>query len=128
MGLEILLPVRAIGFALEVAVQLVMAAPLLAPAVKATSAAVEEVTVAVPMVGAAGAAVEVESAVEGDDALLTPTELVQVTVNVYEVAGVRPVTVMGPTPPPVFLVAEMEWGELSAVHSLIACPLAAPCV
>ena len=105
-----------------------MAAPFAAPAVKSTEADVEEVTVAVPMVGAAGGAVEVESAVDADDGLLTPTELVQVTVNVDEVAGVKPVTVMGPTPPPVFLVAEIEWGLLSAVHSLIACPFDAPCV
>ena len=35
---------------------------------------------------------------------------------------------MGPTPPSLLWLAEMEWGELSAVHAVIDCPFDAPCV
>ena len=54
--------------------------------------------VAVPIVGAPGTAAGVTE-FDADDAVLVPELLVAVTVNVYAVPLVRPVTVMGDEEP-----------------------------
>ena len=73
-------PITAPGF--EVAVQFVSTAPFEAPATNDTEALLAEVAVAVPMLGAEGAAAEVETegdeVEEGDE----PTALLHVTLNV----------------------------------------------
>jgi hypothetical protein len=69
-----------------------MVEPLLAGAVHATVAEVVDATVAVGADGVDGGPAGV-TALDGDDARLVPTTLVAVTVKVYEVPLVRPVTV-----------------------------------
>ena len=66
--------------------------------------------VAVPMVGEPGTVAGVTE-FEGDDAVPVPTELVAVTVNVYAVPFVSPVTVIGEDDP----VAVIPPGEEVAV-------------
>src|ERR1700690_1575263 len=68
------------------------APPLLAGAVKVTTEEALALEVAVPMVGAPGT-VEGTMAVDGTELGPVPTELVAVTVNVYDVPSLRPLTV-----------------------------------
>jgi hypothetical protein len=65
-------------------------------AVKATLTEVALTPVAVPMVGAFDIVVIVVDALDATD---VPPELVAVTVNVYDVFGVNPDTVIGETEP-----------------------------
>jgi hypothetical protein len=81
----------------EVAVNVVMVLPPVAPAVYPTVAEALP-AVAVPIVGAPGTVVAVMLAVAADAALV-PIALVAVTVNVYEVDDVKPVTVNGEDAP-----------------------------
>ena len=74
--------------------------------------------VAVPMVGASGAADGVIALDEPDDRLL-PLVFVQYTVNVYDVPIVKPVTVIGLAPA---LVAVMEEGVEVALHCVTTEP------
>ena len=74
--------------------------------VKATLTTVELDTVAVPMVGAFGFVVTEVDALDATD---VPPELVAVTVNVYGVFEVKPITLIGedepvPVKPPGLLV------------------------
>ena len=119
------LPVRLPIF--DVAVHEVIFAPLLEPAgsLKETVAEVDETVVAVPIVGAAGVAVDVVIELDAADEILPPTEFVQFTVNVYIVPGVKPVTVIGLAPPPAF-VATTPPGLDVAVQVVIDCPLVFP--
>jgi len=91
MGLDAPLPVNPPG--LEVTVNPVIADPPLPFAVKATDA-VALPGVAVPMVGATGTVAGV-TAFDAAEAALVPTELVAVTLKVYEVPFVRPDTTIG---------------------------------
>ena len=54
--------------------------------------------VAVPIVGASGTVAGVTELL-APDAVLVPTEFVAVTVNVYELPFVKPVTTIGDAPP-----------------------------
>ncbi|HET7549055.1 MAG TPA: hypothetical protein VFJ86_14890 [Usitatibacter sp.] len=103
----------------EVAVYDVIAEPpLLAGAVKVTAACALP-PVAVPMVGAPGSVAGV-TLLEAADGALVPTALVAVTVNVYAVPLVRPLTVIdvhGAAHVPV-----IPLGEEVAVYDVIAEP------
>ena len=90
----LLAPVAVIPPELEVTVYVVIAAsPLLAGAVNVTVASpLTPVAVAVTMVGASGAPAGVTDV---EAAILIPTALVAVTVNVYAIPLVSPVTVIG---------------------------------
>lgn len=80
------------------AVQLVMGEPLDEFIVKVTVAFLEDVARAVRIVGGSGAALDVMIKLDVADAILLPTELVQVTVKLYAVAGVKPLTAIGLEP------------------------------
>ena len=73
-----------------------MMVPVPLGAVKATLTSLALDTVAVPIVGAVGFVV---TAVDALDATDVPPELVAVTVNVYDVFGVNPDTIIGETDP-----------------------------
>jgi hypothetical protein len=81
----------------EVAVNVVMVLPPVAPAVYPTVAEPLP-AVAVPIVGAPGTVVAV-MLFEAEEAAEVPIALVAVTVNVYEVDDVKPVTVNGEDAP-----------------------------
>jgi hypothetical protein len=66
----------------DMAVRSVMAAPLSEFAVKATSVDVDDTAVAVPILGADGTLLLMLIVTDATDALLIPSELEQVTVNV----------------------------------------------
>ena len=83
----------------EVALYEVIVAPPLEPGdVKATVAIVDQVAVAVPIVGAPGITASVVIEFEVADANDSPALFVAVTVNVYKVPGVNPLTVIVPEP------------------------------
>jgi len=88
-------PVNEVG--VEVAVNVDIAAPPVAPDVYVT-VALALPPVAVPIVGACGTVVAVMLLV-AEDAALVPEALVAVTVNVYEVDDCKPVTVRGEDAP-----------------------------
>ena len=80
---------------------------------------------AVTPVGAPGAALRVVIEADGELIPLCPTVFIHVTVKVYAVAGVKPVTVIGPAPPPV--AVPLREPELdTAVQFEIEAPLDAP--
>ena len=79
---------------------------------------------AVTAVGGLGAAFRVVMELDVADPL-APTAFIQVTVKLYVVAGVKPVTVIGPLPPPV-AVTLIEPGDETAVQFVIADPSAEP--
>jgi hypothetical protein len=115
----------------EVAVNVVMVLPPVAPAVYPTVAEALP-TVAVPIVGAPGTVVAV-MLLDAAEAALVPIALVAVTVNVYEVDEVRPVTVNGEdapeavSPPGLDVTVNEVIGELpvyvGAVNVTDAAPL-----
>jgi hypothetical protein len=77
---------------------MIAAPPFEAGAVNAAVAVVDPVFVAVPIVGASGANTSAASVVMlllEAEAFPSPTKLVAFTVNVYDVAGVNPVIVIG---------------------------------
>jgi hypothetical protein len=104
----------------QVAVKLVIVEPLSAPAVKATDTLALP-AVAVPIVGALGTAAGV-TVLEEDEAALTPTALVAVTVQLTGVPFASPLTTMG-EPAPLAL-----WVPQVAVKLVIGEPLSAPAV
>ena len=73
-----------------------MIVPVPLGAVKATLTTVELDTVATPMVGAFGFVVTSIDVLDDTD---VPPELVAVTVNLYDVFGVNPDTIIGETVP-----------------------------
>jgi hypothetical protein len=79
------------------------------------------VILAVPIVGACGTVVAV-MADEADEASDVPTELVAVTVNVYEVADCKPVTTNGEDAP----LAVKPPGLEVTVKEEIGAPLSPP--
>jgi len=100
--------------------------PLSAPAVKATEIdALPRVTLV--MVGGSGAAPGTTAA-DGKEALLVPTALVAVTVQVYVFALVRPVTVIGGVVPVLVPAAPPSSEVQLAAKLVIGLPLSAPAV